>query len=102
MSDIINIIAIVLSVICWILIIRKIVYSKFLPVKSVKAKVIDKYKPYIVSNYPGVFKNKHCIIVFETENKRLSFNVSEISYNSYRINDKGTLKYKGNKIINFE
>ncbi|MBO5733693.1 MAG: DUF2500 family protein, partial [Clostridia bacterium] len=69
---------------------------------TVKAKVIDKYKPEMVSKYHGTFKQERYIVVFATNNKKLSFNVSKFSYGNYKINEKGTLKYKGTKIISFE
>ena len=102
MYGIINTILMVLFLLCWILVIAKIIINKFSPVKTVKAEVVDKYKPDIVSNYHGTFKPKRYIVVFATKDKRLSFDVSEFSYNNYKINDKGTLKYKGNRIISFQ
>ena len=102
MSDIINMIAIVIFILCWILLIRKLIINRCLTVKSVRAKIIDKYKPDIVSNYSGTFKPECYIVVFETKDKHLQFNVSKYSYGKYRINEKGTLKYKGNRIISFE
>lgn len=101
MSYIVNTIAIILFLICWVLIIRKIIVNKYAPVKTVKAKVVDKYKPNIICRYPKIFKNRRYIVVFETNNKKLSFDVYEISYDNYKINEKGTLKYKGSKIISF-
>ena len=101
MSYIVNTIAIILFLIYWILIIRKIIVNKYAPVKTVKAKVVDKYKPNVISRYPEIFKNRWYIVVFETNNKKLSFDVSEFSYDNYKINEKETLKYKGSKIINF-
>ena len=101
MSYIVNTIAIILFLIYWILIIRKIIVNKYAPVKTVKAKVVDKYKPNNLSRYPEIFKARRYVVVFETNNKKLSFDVSEFSYDNYKINEKGTLKYKGSKIISF-
>ena len=101
MSDIINIATIILFLLCWILIIRKIIISRCSPVKTVNAKIVDKYKPDIVSKLPGTFKQVRCVVVFEVNNKKLSFDVSEFSYGNYKINEKGKLKYKGNKLISF-
>ena len=101
-SNIINVIAIVLFFMCWILIIKKFILNRYATVKTVKAKVVDKYKPDMVSKYPGTFKQGSYIVVFETKNKKLSFNVSEFSYGNYKINEKGTLKYKGTKMISFQ
>ncbi|MBR7163574.1 MAG: DUF2500 family protein [Clostridia bacterium] len=102
MSNIFNVIAIVLFFLCWILIIKKFVFNRYATVKTVKAKIVDKYKPDIVSKYPGTYKEECYIVVFKTKNKKLSFNVSEFSYGNYKINEKGILKYKGSKIISFQ
>ena len=34
--------------------------------------------------------------------KKKSFYVSQFSYNGYRVNERGTLKYKGDKLIEFK
>lgn len=102
MLDIINYTLIGLFLFCWALIIVKLVRNKISPVKTVKAEVFDKYKPNVISKYPENLKSKSYIVVFKTKDKKLSFNVSEFSYGNYKINEKGTLKYKGNKIISFK
>lgn len=102
MAEIINIIAILLFLSCWILVIKKIVWNRFAPVKTVKAEVFDKYQANNASKYPGVFKQGRYMVVFATKDKKLAFAVSEISYHSYKIKEKGTLKYKGNQIISFQ
>lgn len=102
MADVINVITIIFVLICWIIFIHKIVVNKNAKIKTVKAKVVDKYKDNTVSKYPETFRNHRYVIVFETENKRLSFDVSEFLFAGYKINEKGTLKYKGNKIISFK
>lgn len=75
--------------------------SYFAPVKTVKAEVVAKNKVESFSKYAP--NGKHCryCVVFQAEKKKLSFYVSEFSYGGYRIHEKGTLKYKGNRIINF-
>ena len=42
------------------------------------------------------------MIVFSVNGKKKSFYVSQFSYNGYKVNEKGTLKYKGNKLISFK
>ena len=101
MAYIINVVLIVLVLVFWIFIIRKLIWNKFAPVKTVRAEVIDKYMAGTASKYPGIFKPKRYIIVFATKEKKLSFSVSEFSYQNYKIGEKGTLKYKGNRIISF-
>ena len=102
MYNIINTILMILFLLCWILIVGKIVVNRYATVKTVKAKVVDKYKPDIVSKYYGTFKQERYTVVFEIKDKKLSFDVSEFSYGNYKINEKGTLKYKGTKIISFK
>ncbi len=102
MDNVINIFAIVLFLLCWFLTIKKLICNKVAPVNTVKAEVVDKYKSNIVSKYPGTFKRERYIVVFKTKHKKLSFDVSEFTYSSYKIKEKGTLKYKGIKIISFQ
>ncbi|MBQ2967634.1 MAG: DUF2500 family protein [Clostridia bacterium] len=102
MSEVIHYILIGISLLCWFLIILKLIQNKFSPVKTVKAEVVDKYKPNVASKYPERWKPKSCVVVFKTKDKKLSFVVSEFSYGNYKISKKGTLKYKGNKIISFK
>lgn len=100
-SNIMNVLFIGLTLLCWFLVIKKFVGDKFAPVKSVKAEVFDKFKTNTVSRIQGSFKREHYVVVFSTSGEKLSFYVSEFSYSNYNINDKGTLKYKGNQIISF-
>ena len=72
------------------------------PIKTVKAVVIDKNKVEAFSKYSGNGKAGKYVIVFSVGNKKKSFYVSQFSYNGYRINEKGTLKYKGDKLIDFK
>ena len=79
MSNTVNVVAIALFLSVWISIIIKFIFNRCATVKTVKAKIVDKYKPDIVTKYPGTFKQESYIVVFETESKKLSFNVSEFS-----------------------
>ncbi len=102
MSNIVNVIAIIFFLLCWALIIRKVIVSRYAPVKTVKAEVFDKYKSSIATKYPETLKREPYIVVFSTKKGKLSFVVSEFSYQNYKIKDKGTLKYQGDKIISFQ
>jgi len=102
MNDVINIFSIILFILCWFIIIKKLIWTKVAPVKTVKAEVVDKYKPKTLSKYLGASKQENYIVVFKTKDKILSFNISEFSYNDYRIKEIGTLKYKGSQIISFK
>ncbi len=87
--------------VCWILVTIRFSKAAHSPIKTVKAKVVDKYKSEPASRHPGVSGNERFVVVFAAGDKKLAFNVSEYSFQSYKINEKGTLKYKGNRIIDF-
>ena len=80
----------------------KAVRNRCAPIKTVKAVVIDKNKVETFSKYSGNGKSEKYVIVFSVGGKKKSFYVSQFSYNGYRINEKGTLKYKGDKLIDFK
>lgn len=82
----------------WIPLIIRYIKEKRAPVKSVKAVVAEKYIRKS-SKYPS---DKRCVVVFAAGKEKLSFSVSEFSYAGYKLKEKGTLKYKGNRIIDFK
>lgn len=101
LSVIINCLGILLFASCWILIIVKLIKNKISSVKTVNAVVVDKYKTQAVSGIPGRFKRKRYIVVFLADEERLAFDVSEFSFQGYRIKERATLKYKGDRLIDF-
>ena len=78
----------------------KIIFSKE---KSIKATVVDKqsYDKQIYRKSQAPFTRKEYVITFLCGNKKRYFNVSELSYRNYKFKQKGTLKYKGSQIIDF-
>ena len=84
-----------------IMIIIKGLKDRFSPVKIAKATVIHKQINESFSQYAGDGKRRQYVIVFSVEGKKKAFYVSEFSYNGYRINEKGTLKYQGDRLIDF-
>ena len=76
--------------------------NRYAPVKTVKAVVIDKNIVDTFSKYSGNGKAEKYVIVFSVDGRKKSFSVSQFSYNGYRVNEKGTLKYKGDKLISFQ
>jgi hypothetical protein len=85
----------------WGVLIWKVLKNKLAPVKTVRAVVKDKQKIESFTKYRGTSKAERYCVVFDAQGKRLSFYVSRFSYEHYRINDTGTLKYKGDRIIDF-
>ena len=80
----------------------KAVKNRYAPIKTVQAVVIDKNKVETFSKYSGNGKSEKYVIVFSVGGKKKSFYVSQFSYNGYRVNERGTLKYKGDKLIEFK
>ena len=79
----------------------RVIKNKYVPVKTVKAVVVDKYKSETFSKYSGNGKRLQHVIVFSVEGRDVSFYVSEFSYNGYSVNEEGTLTYKGDRLIGF-
>ena len=86
----------------WLLVLIRLVGNKLAPVKTVKAQVTHKHIQEVFSKYSGNGKSYKYVVVFTAEGKTLSFYVSEFSYNGYKVNERGTLTYKGNRLIKFE
>ena len=93
---------IVLALLFWIVVAIHFVKAFFSPVKTVKAVVADKYIKHTASRFDSLFKRKMHIVVFKSGSKKLLFCVSPFSYDGYAINEKGTLTYKGNRLIDFK
>ena len=100
MNKIFKYLAVILGVGYWLFLIFKFLKNKYSPVKTVKAKVIDKYKVTGIK-WAGALSLSKYVVVFLVGEKKMSFVVSEFSFAHYKIRQKGTLKYKGSKIIEF-
>ena len=83
-------------------IIVRTIKNRYASIKVVEAVVIDKNKIESFSKYSGSGQAEKYVIVFSVNGKKKSFYVSQFSYNGYKVNEKGTLKYKGNKLISFK
>ena len=80
----------------------KVVANHHAPVETVKAVVIDKQKVESFSKYTGNGKNIKYVVLFSADGRKRSYYVSEFSYNGYRVNQKGKLKFKGDRLIEFK
>lgn len=101
-ENLLNIIAVSLYILVITGAVISFILNRFAPVKSVKAEVVHKQINETFSKYSGTGKRQKYIIVFLAEGKKRSFYVSQFSYNGYRVGEKGTLKYKGDRLIGFE
>ena len=102
-GNIVNFIFALIDAIIVIGIIVKVIINLFSKEKSIKAIVVDKqsYDKQIYRKSQAPFTRKECVKTFLCGNKKKFFNVSELSFVNYKLNQKGTLTYKGNKIIDF-
>lgn len=69
--------------------------------KTVDATVVKKYRVDEFSKYSGTGQKYRYVVVFEAGKKFLRLNVSEFAYSGYRVNEKGVLTYKGNRVVDF-
>lgn len=100
----ISIVFAVMSVVIAIGVIVRILRDRFSTEKSINAVVSDKqsYESHSYSKSGAHSSNKKYIVSFDTSKGVMHFEVSEYSYNGYRIKEKGILKYKGSRLISFE
>lgn len=105
-NEFINSLIAILAVLCIGALFFRIIYhflrDKFSPVISEKAQVVDKY---VVDNFSKMYgslaKKPQYYIVFSVGSRKRSFRVSEFSFRGYKINERGILKYKGSRLIDF-
>ncbi len=102
-STVVNLVFGSLGALIWVLIIIRLIKDRFTTLKTVKAIVIDKntYKEQVVSRMQPTHSRQRYVVIFDCNGKKKSFYVSEFSYNGYRKGEKGTLTYKGSKLIDF-
>ena len=90
----------------WILVLFRIlvkaIRNKFAPIRTVPAVVLGKQPIKTFSKYAGNGKTEKYVVIFSVEGKKKSFYVSKFSYDGYKVNGKGTLTYKGDRIIRFQ
>lgn len=72
------------------------------PPKKTKATVVDKYKLDTATKIRGSLASPaRFVVVFEINGKCKHLFVSEFSYGSYRKGEKGMLRYRGRKVVDF-
>lgn len=84
-------------------IICQILRNKYAKIKTVKAQVADKFQADKFARlYGSAARKPQYYVVFRVNGKKKSFRISEFSYGGYRIGERGTLKYKGDKLVDFK
>lgn len=76
--------------------------SCFGAVKTVRATVVHKQEVELTAPRSPKGKYTKFAVTFQIEEKRKSFYVSEVSYQGYRKGDRGTLTYRGDRLIDFQ
>ena len=101
--NIVNFIFTLIGAVIVIGIIIKVIINMYSKEKSIHAVVVDKqsYDKQIYRKSQAPFTRKEYVITFLCGDKKKYFNVSALSYGNYRINQKGSLRYKGSRLIDF-
>lgn len=105
-NKIINAVVVLLGMAClfavlFLLFFRRL-KDRYAPVRTVKAQVVDKYVADSFSKiYGSMARSPQYYVVFAAEKRKYAFQVSQFSYNGYKIKQRGTLKYRGSKLISF-
>lgn len=107
MPETVNKIIVLLAIACTLFLFGKIIYqilrNKYAKVKIVKAQVVDKFKAdKFTKIYGSTARAPQYYVVFQMDNKKKAFRVAEFSYGGYRVGERGTLKYKGDKLVDFK
>ena len=102
-GDYINTIFLFIGIVIIVGLLLRIILNKFGNEKEVEAKVLNKqyYQSRLARKTENFRDEDSYVVTFLAGDKKLSFYVSEYSYNGYRINQKGTLRYKGTMLIDF-
>ena len=100
-NNIVGYIFLGLSFVCMVVYIVRFLQDRFSPVKTAKATVVHKQTVETFSKYSGNGTYTRYSVTFQIDNKKRSFYVSEFSYRGYKVNESGTLKYRGSRIIDF-
>ena len=100
-NNIIGYVFLGLSLVCIVVYITKFIQDRLSPVRTAKATVVHKQTVETFSKYSGNGTHTRYSVTFQIGNKKRSFYVSEFSYRGYKVNESGTLKYRGSRIIDF-
>ena len=86
-------------VVLMMVVLARLLRSRFGSVKTVEAEVVGKQTVEQFSKYGG--KKVRYVVNFLVEGKKKSFYVSEFSYHGYRKGERGKLTYQGDRLIDF-
>ena len=103
-GNIVNYIFAIVAFVIFIGIIVRITLNILSKEKQTEAVISDKqsYEKIVYGKSHAPFTKKEYIITFNCGNKKRYFEVSEFSYKTYKVKQKGILRYKGNRLIDFK
>ena len=103
-ANIVNSVFGLLEIIIVVGIIARLIYSYFSKERKESAVVINKqsFDKQVYRKNEATLVKKEYVITFQCGNKKRHFNVSELSYNNYTVYQKGILRYKGSRLIDFK
>lgn len=87
--------------ILYLIIFIRFCVSRFGKEKKVSAVVVHKQTVELTAPRSPSGKRVKYAVTFQIGEKRKSFYVSEFSYQGYRKGEKGTLTYRGDRLIDF-
>ncbi len=102
-GNIINCVFILVTFIIFAGIFIRILKSSFSKVTEISATVLKKecHKKNVYKKSASPCVKEIYLVTFLCGNKKLTFEVSEFSYNGYKSGQKGILKIKGSRLIDF-
>lgn len=100
-GNITAIVGIVGTVAAFVLLVIRVLERKGGRKKTVCAEVVNKQIAEGFASRSGI-KQYRYYVTFLINGKRRSFSVGEFSYNGYKVGEKGTLTYSGDRLINFQ
>lgn len=80
---------------------RKVFKSRFGKPKTARAEVVGKQTVEFFSKYAPGNKRVRYVVNFLADGKKKSFYVHEFSYNGYHKGERGTITYRGDRLIDF-
>ncbi len=101
-SNVITHIFVILVFVLWLFLSVRYFTNRFSESKKVNATVKDKYIIQGNSKIPNILKGKLYVVVFAIKDETLSLYVSAFSYSGYKLKARGTLRYRGNRVIDFK
>ncbi len=84
----------------WLFCAIKLLIRRLAPKKTVHARIVDKFITEL-PNFKATGPRYSYTVVFQTEDRKRGFRVSELTYRGYHRGESGSLTYQGSRLIDF-